>query len=81
METPSLFFEIFSKTKIPTNDMISSHNLFYFNRVIIETTFYNIMKNINILSNLKIFRLIKLIKENRISYFFNKYKKVKNYFF
>lgn len=64
-ETPSLFFQLMSKSKNPTNNMISSHNLPYFNKVIMDSTFYNILRKINDIINLKSLRKVKIISKNK----------------
>jgi hypothetical protein len=50
-----------SKSKNPTHNMISGHNLPYFNKVIMDTTFYNILRKIKKIINLKILKKIKLM--------------------
>jgi len=54
-----------SKSKNPTNNMISSHNLPYFNKVIMDSTFYNILRKINDIINLKSLRKVKIISKNK----------------
>jgi hypothetical protein len=56
-----------SKSKNPTHNMISGHNLPYFNKVIMDTTFYNILRKIKNIINLKILKKIKLMSyKNKI---------------
>lgn len=46
LELPSLFLKVFSKSNRPTYDWISLHNLKYFNKVILDTTFEKINRKI-----------------------------------
>jgi len=74
IELPSLFFKIFSKSYRPTYNWISIYNLKYFNKVILETTFEKIYKNIKFyLAKTKPYKIINKAPETKILYYLKKY--------
>jgi hypothetical protein len=78
IELPSLFFKIFSKSYRPTYNWISIHNLKYFNKVILETTFEKIYKNIKFfLAKAKPYKIINKASKSKILYYLKKYFNIK----
>jgi len=80
METPSLFFEIFSKTRTPIHNMVTPHNLNYFNIALLNMTFYNVLKDLKKILNINFLKFMRLIKNKKIILnYLNKYKKINKF--
>lgn len=80
METPSLFYEVFSKTRTPIHNMVTPHNLDYFNIALIKTTFSSVLRHLKLILDLNFFKFLKNLKPKRIILkYLKKYKKVNRF--
>jgi ribosomal protein S2 len=75
-ETPSYFIKIYSKTKVPTDNMMSKHNLYYFNKPIVNVTYKGILKEIDLVKN-----SLNYLKNKRLYIYINNYLLLKRLLF